>query len=241
MKRIIKITMRIENVILVGAILAIFGIVAGSAFAMADPAGGSVVGTATDQGEYPETSVGTIDVVSGHIYEANVTGEQPTYHWAGIYGNAAGNLILGDSSSHVMYNWTARATYVFFDDDNTVDWDNLTTATCTDVESSFGFLSGANDDCANTFTATRDPSFKSIPDIAATSAVQTYDDTNSGYWWTLAIKDNTDNDVLFAAEVDTSGHNSYNGVSSNYQVILPESGDTGDTTATTYNIWIELY
>ena len=241
MKRIIKITMRIENVILVGAIIAVFGIVAGSAFAMADPAGGSVVGTATDQGAYSGTSAGTIDVVSGHIYEANVTGEQSTYHWTGVYGNAAGNLILGDSSSEVMYNWTATATYVFFDDDSTVNWNTLATATCTDVESSFSFLSGASDNCANTFTTTHDPSFKSIQDIAATSAVQTYDDTGAGYWWTLAVKDSTAGDVLFAAEVDTSGHNSYNGVSSNYQVILPENGELGDTTATTYYIWIELY
>ena len=207
------------------------------------PAGGSVQGTAADQGAYPSSSGGTIDVEAGNIYLANVTGEQSTYHWAGVYGNATGTLVLGDSSTppHKMYEWPANATYVFFDDDSTINWDNLDTATCSDVETSFNFLSGASDDCDSTLTTTHDPSFKAITDIGATVAGQTYDSSGSGYWWTLAIKDNTAEDVIFVGEVDNNYHSAYNGDTVNYQVILPENGENGDTGTTTYYIWIELY
>ena len=241
-----------EKMILLGVLLLAFA-VAYAVPVMADPAGGSVVGSVTDKGSYPSSSAGSISVVSGRIYEANVTGEQSTYHWAGVYGNATGTLILGDSSNKKMFEWPAKATYVFFDDDGTIDWENLGDATCTDVENSFGFLSGASDDCSNTFSAgTAVPDFKSISTtgFSGTITAKTLDGeaTQTAHWVTYAIKDTTNSDVLFAAETEyiTSGessttHSAYNGVPANYQAILPENGNNGDTSATTYYIWIELY
>ena len=207
----------------------------------ATPGGASVVGSVTDKGEYPGSTANSVNIESGNIYLVNLTAEQSTYHWAGIYGNATGKLVLGDSSTAKMYEWDAVATYVFFDDDNTVDWSNISTATCTDVEGSYGFLTGASDDCSHTLTTTHDPTFHSIADIAATAAGQSYDDTAAAYWWTLAVKDGTNGDVLFVGEVDNSGHAGYDGTVVNYQTMLPEDGSNGDTTATPFYVWIELY
>lgn len=203
--------------------------------------GGATATTPSDKGDYPEPSPGTVNVVSGHIYQSNLSTEQPTYHWAGIYGNVSGKLVLGDSNSKKMFEWDANATYVFFKNSSTINWGSLSNASCTDVENAFNFLNatGVSDDCEHTLTTTRDPGFKSFPDIGSTVAGQTYDNSTALYWWTLAVKDGSD--IVFAGEVVPAHHAAYNGDSAMYQVILPENGNNGDTTATTYYVWVELY
>ncbi len=207
----------------------------------ATPGGASIVGTVTDNGEYPSSTVGTIDVDSGNIYLANLTAEQSTYHWAGVYGNATGKLILGDSSSNKMYEWDAVAKYVYFDDDNSITWGSLQAVTCSDVEGVYGFLSGASDSCSNTFTGTNNYD-SAVTSDAVTGAItaQTYDGTSTAYWKTMAIGDGGTTDIVFVAEADSAYHSAYDGTVANYQVILPEDGSNGDTTTTTYYMWIEL-
>ncbi|HIQ49782.1 MAG TPA: hypothetical protein EYH56_01160, partial [Nanoarchaeota archaeon] len=90
------------------------------------PGGASIVGTAQDKGEFPAPSAGQVDVDAGNITLVNITTEQSTYHWAGIYGNATGKLVLGDAQSNRMYEWVAKAKYVYFDDDETISWGSLT-------------------------------------------------------------------------------------------------------------------
>lgn len=219
--------------LVLGALLAV-------PYAVATPGGGSVQGTATDKGSY-STTPGTIDVTSGHIYLADITAEQSTYHWAGVYGNATGTLVLGDGSSNVMYTWDANANYVLFAQNGiTPDWTTLAAATCTEVETSYTFLSGASDSCSKTFTTSGNVNFVSLAPVTGTIEAQTFDGTGASYWKTFAIKDGTGN-VVFAGEVDnTFTTNAYDGTVANYQVILPEDGNSGDTTPTTYNIWVEL-
>ena len=224
-------------------LMLVLGVLLIAPYALAvEPAGGSVQGTPTDKGEYSSSTAGSINVESGNIYLANVTGEQSTYHWAGIYGNATGTLVLGDSSSAKMFEWNAVAKYVYFDDDNSVAWGSLQAATCSDVETVYSFLAGASDSCSNTFTTTRNfDSDVTTDSVANAIAAQTNDDTPTAYWYTIALGDGGTSDIVFVGEVDSAGHNAYNGDTANYQVILPEDGSDGDTTATTYYIWIELY
>lgn len=207
--------------------------------------GGATLNPATpnDNGVYPSPSAGTVDITSGHIYQTNLTTEMSTYHWAGIYGNASGTLVLGDTSSNKMFEWDAKASYVFFDDDNTVSWDNLDAATCTQVEGNFTFLQGTiSDSCDETFTGTGDPAFKSIADnVANTIAANTYDSSATANWVTYALSDTSNADIVFAAEVKATADDAYDGTYSNYQVILPENGNNNDSNPTTYYVWIELY
>ena len=207
----------------------------------AEPGGATIVGTPQDKGAFPSPSPGSVSVYAGNIYLANVSTEQSTYHWAGIYGNATGTLVLGDSLGSRMYEWAAKASYVFFDDDTTVNWNSLDNATCTDVETIYTFLTGASDSCANTFTNTGATSFKSIANVQSTIYALTYDNTKALVWKTYAIKDTGNNDVIFAAETNNAPGTAYDGSAANYQVILPENGENADANPTTYYIWIELY
>jgi len=228
------------KLLLLGAVLVAFLIASMGVLAVP---GGGTVDYSTSKGSYPVSSVGTINVTSGNIYLANVSAKQSTYHWAGIYGNATGTLILGDSSSHKMYEWTAKAKYVFFDDDTSITWGSLDNATCSEIEGTYTFLSGASDSCDNTFTTVKTFDSDATSDaVTNANAAQTYDSSQTAYWYTIALEDSSGTgDIVFVGEVDNNYHASYNGELSNYQVILPENGENGDTGTTTYYIWIELF
>jgi len=203
------------------------------------PGGATVTGSVTY--EQYTTSPSSINVYAGNITEANITAEQSTYHWAGIYGNASGYLVLGDSNGYKMYRWAAQAKYVYFDDDSIINWGNFGNTSCAQIETQYAFLAGASDDCAHTFTTYRDFSSVATGDVVGSAlAAQTYDGSGSPFWYTIALNDTVANDVVFVGEVSTG--TAYNGATfANYQVILPEDGSNGDTTPTPYYVWIELY
>ncbi len=201
--------------------------------------------TATeDKGEFSSiASPGQVSVEAGNITFANITSHMPTPHWAGIYGHVNGTIVLGDANSNKMYEWDAVVTYVIFDDDQTIDWNNLDNATCTDIGNNFTWVAdstGVSDSCSNTFKYTGSTNFYWLTNPTNTVYAKTWDNSGAEKWKTYAILDTANADVFFAAEVDTSGILAYNGESADYQAILPENGES-DTTATPFYVWIELY
>ncbi len=215
--------------LLILTILPIFPALAGT------PAG--TAPTATSKGSFPSPAPTSVTIVTGTIYSANLDGQHSTYRWAGVYGNVTGTIILGDSASNILYQWTAIGKYVYLDDDTTVDWPNLLAATCTDVENVYSFLTGASDNCANTFTGSASFNSGLIPlTIASTIAASTLNNASTAVWDTLALKDGTNNDVVFVGVAQNPAAYAYNGELANYQVIIPESSTVG----TQWNIWIEL-
>ncbi len=220
-------------------------LVAAVPIAMAATPGPAEVTDIAQKGPYSYTpTTPSTTVQAGYIRLANVSTEMSTYHWAGIYGNASGTLVLGDASGSKMYTWTATATYVFFDDDNTINWGTIDNATCTDIGTSFSFIAdstGASDSCSNTFTNSGPTNFKSIGNVLSTAYALTYDNTQTPTWKTYAVKDTTQGDVFFAAETITTPGTAFDGSPANYQAILPENGENADTTTQTYYIWIELF
>ncbi len=221
-------------VALISALLAV-----PAAVLAAVPGGATVTSSTTHNQYYIPPS--TINVYAGNITEANITTEQSTYHWAGIYGNASGYLVLGDSSGYKMYRWVAKAKYVYFDNESVINWGSLNATDCGTIDALYPFLSGASDDCAYTFTTTASFYSPATGDnVASTIAAQTYDGTGTPYWYTIALNDTVAKNVVFVGEVSTG--TAYNGATfANYQVILPEDGSNGDTTPTPYYVWIELY
>lgn len=215
--------------LLILTVLPIFPALAGT------PAGTSP--TATSKGSFPSPAPTSVTIATGTIYSANLNGQHSTYRWAGIYGNVTGTIVLGDSNSDIMYQWTAVGKYVYLDDDSTVSWSNLAAATCTDVENVYSFLVGASDDCANTFNGTSSFNSGLIPlNIASTIAASTLNNASTAVWDTLALKDTSNNDVVFVGVAQNPAAYAYNGDLANYQVIIPENSNAG----TQWNIWIEL-
>ncbi len=210
--------------------------------AMAAEPGGATVQTNADQGVYPASSAGSVNVNAGHTYLTNLSAEQSTYHWAGLFGNVTGKIVLGDTSSFKMFEWDAIGQWVYASIASALTWTGTwDAATCSDVESAFSFLTGASDDCAHTFTATDNFNSEATGQSASsTIEAQTYDNTTTAYWNTMVVKDGAATpNLVFVAPVET-GHKSFNNQTVQYQMILPENGGNGDTSPTQYYLWVEL-
>lgn len=227
--------------ILVATILLAFGSIGFAAV----PGGATVQSVANYT--YTPPSAGTHGVKAGEIHLLNLTTQMSTYHWAGIYGNATGKLVLASGNPNdgykYMYNWTARATYVIFDNSTISTW-SFQAADCGDVIGEHSFVgpddaTGPSDRCGTTFNNTGNVNFKSIQPVSNTIYALTYNSTGAAVWKTFAVK-KVDNDVAFVAEVVNPAAKAYNGDDANFQAILPENGENNDQ-ATTYYIWIELY
>ena len=199
------------------------------------------VDSSTAQSPYVYTpSQQSIDVTSGYTYLTNVSTEQSTYRWAGILGNVTGHIVLGDSNAHKMFDWVAQGVWLYATNAGSIDWTNTwSNATCANVTTAFSFLASGSDKCSNTFTNTDNfYSDATGQNVTGTIEAETNDDTGTAYWKTMAVNDGS-NTIVFVSPVGTN-HNGFSGQSVQYQTILPEDGTNGDTTATTYNLWVEL-
>ncbi len=208
---------------------------------MAVTPGGASVNTISSA-SYSGSTAGTVSVTAGSIQEANLTAKQSTYYWAGLFGNATGQIVLGDNANNQMFVWNAVGVAVYAAVTNAIDWVNpWSTANCTDMDNSFTYLQNAHSDsCANTFTA--NDSFSSVAtgqSVTNTSEAITNDNTGTAYWKTMIVKDANGN-IIFISPVDQNGHAAYNGTTAEYQMILPEDGSNGNTQATQYYLWVEL-
>ncbi len=210
--------------------------------AMAAQPGGATVQSSTDQGVYPAPNPGSVNVQAGHTYLTNLTTEQSTYHWAGIFGNVTGKIVLGDENNFKMFSWDAIGQWVYASTASALDWTNSwSAATCSVLDSAFSFLTGASDDCAHTFTTTDNFTSEATgQSVTNTIEAQTYDNTTTAYWKTMAAQEGSSpTNVVFIAPVET-GHKSFNNQTVQYQMILPENGGNGDTSPTQYYLWVEL-
>jgi len=205
-------------------------------FAFAIDPSGAVVTDGSEYGPISGPSAGTTDVTAGKIKEANLETNQSTVRWAGLTGNVSGNIQLGDgASSDVMYTWTAKGNIVYVSEQATPTWASLTGATTSDIESSYSHLAGSTaDNVTETFNGATATDIGS--NIFADFSVGAARATTVAGWITYALTDTSD--IIFAGIVDDKAN--FRGDTADYEMIVPENGLDGDSTATTYNIWVEL-
>lgn len=188
-----------------------------------------------DLGSWTPASPGSVNVISNHVYKSNMEATMATYHWAGIYGNASGTIQLGDDENNSMVAWTADGRYLYFNNDNSVNWSALGAAISDDVSDEYIFLLNGSDCADNAFNETVEWSSSILPAINTTAAPT----IGTSPWYTLALKE-ASSDVIFVGEIETPARPSFDGTPSNYQILLPENGDGGDANPTGYYVWMEL-
>lgn len=231
--------MKLDKSIAVLAMVASLILAVGAAAAQNEPAGTSISEGATLD-EYFNTSANTIDLDGGNVTEANLSAEQSTDNWAGLYGNATGNLVLGaGDDGSVLYNWDAEAQNVFAAS-GSVEWVNLSDSNATNVNNYYS-LGDTSDNATETLTESG-----SI-DLDGTTyngdAVSTNDGTDSAAWETVALEDNSSEtrqngaDLPVFAGIVGQSTSAFNGEVADYQLMLP-ADDSAD--AETYNMYLEL-
>ncbi len=192
-------------------------------------------------------TAGTAAAWGGNITQVNLTINSSTLHYQGFYGSTNGSLVLG-SGSNVIKTWTISTVsgQVYASTSNSVDFTlvNSTSVTLANVDSAFSFLSGANDAMANTGTNSANPAFnvgQYAVGVNTRPLITTLNGTNSPVWQEVILAygtPTTSTNLVFAGILNASG-NSYNNVSANYQIIVPEDS-AGDNTPTTYYFYGQL-
>lgn len=201
----------------------------------AAPGEGDVSGE-VDRGEYVFTATNqTTTVEAGNIRYVDLDTNFSTYRWAGILGDVTGNIILGDSvGGDILFTWTAKGRVVYATEAASITWASLTGATVGDLPA---YLTGGSDsdNFTNTFssTGTVDSGLYTLVGVPRATTL------GGTGWYTYALHDGTN--VVYAGNVDPAGDTAYDGTTSvNYQMIVPEDGTGDDSTATEYNLWVEL-
>ena len=189
-----------------------------------------------DKGEYTYTSADTVSLEAGNITYADVETNMSTYRWAGLYGNVSGNIVLGDSSNNIMYQWTAAGKLVYASTAASIAWSSLADASTTNVTGIDTWLAGAySDNYTNTFTGASE----SIGSNIFTTVNSDYAQSNGGAGWkTYSLWDTSA--LVWAAPVVDAGQAAYDGTTAQYQMVIPEDGTAGNTATTAYNLWVEL-
>ena len=192
--------------------------------------------TLTEENLTVETEPGT-----GYAYEGNVLNvsiSAPRYtadSWTGVFGNVTSQYIVGQSADS-FFSWSlSDARYVYASSqplDFSSDWSRTNQSY---MESQYGFLADSPEPVSETFnqTANLSSSFQSDP-VNETLASSTLNNQSQPYWKTLFLNDGDGG--FFAGEVRDGV--SFEGSSSDYQLILPENGD--EDTGTSYSLYLEL-
>ncbi len=78
---------------------------------------------------YPEaTTPGTVTAQAGNVTQVNVSSVQVTGKWVGFWGEVSGQIVLGDSSGNIFYQWTISdptGAVVYVCNDTVSDWSTL--------------------------------------------------------------------------------------------------------------------
>ncbi|MBN1175389.1 hypothetical protein JXA48_01975 [Candidatus Woesearchaeota archaeon] len=230
-----------KKLVILMALIAVLSI----ATALALEPGQASIST-TDLGEYVNATADTLDATGGTIFDVDVSATTGTIRWSGISGTVTGNIVLGDNTGTIMYDWgsaTPIAVYATLNTD-AINWDSgLVAGNEVNFLTDFPYLTAANapnDNYNTTFTGTlsMDTDVNSNMFTPTCPSVLT-DDNSAAYWPTLHCEDATGQPVM-VGEVDSAVHANYAGVNVNYQMIVPELGGQGNEAATSWDLWVEL-
>lgn len=214
------------------------------------PRGVQAIGGTTNDSYSAETFVpinGSISTTAGNIYQFNLSTQDKTYRWVGLWGNITGSVQLR-TASNTFYSWTVSTvtdgSVVYATTDPAgVDPTNFVGTNSTylnQADTQYGYLTTVSDSITNTYAGVN--TFQS-PSMQTGITVNS---TAVGAWTNNYIKkvagDLTGtNDVVWAVDV-LANQNGFNGQKYDYELLIPENEEVGDGEgiATAYYLWIEL-
>lgn len=218
------------------AVLLVFLLIMFS-FAIAAPTGGLLTILGTERGS--NSAAQSFTTQGGNVTEATIVGRVITDRWAGFYGNATGQLFVGDSSGSTYYQWTTvdmTGGVIYASTGLVNDWLNLRPAVVGDMP---GFLQGiATDNYDATFSLNENFVSATLLVPNADYALTWQDDGTPGVGnlKTYALYDDTDGNAIFAGKIIDDTDSFSDGETVDYQLLVP--AQTG--VDTTYWFYLEM-
>jgi len=212
-------------------------LLSGIAFAMT----GATVGSEVERGRWAGNAAQSVATEGGNISGVNVTGTMLTEKWASFYGNVTGTIVLTDSAgTNNVYSWSWTAAdggEVCLSQDSSFPWASAETTTRAEIDTAFGFTSGA-DQAADTYT---DASCSiTINEVAGATSSTGTSLMGSSSFSNCILGDGTEAaeaDFAFCTDIDNAGTN-WNNEAANYEVMVPTTQTAGATE--TYYFFVEL-
>jgi len=196
------------------------------------------------------------DKAGGYIYTINLEAYSQNNRWKAYVGNVTGTFTLDDANGFTIYDWTATGTIsgeiYATRSSNTISWANIncsTSANITSEEIIMNHTSNPSDNISRTFNETNNSQFYVGNVLIAEDSCYT---TNT-YVNNSALNPNNNfeevilNDgtsVVYATIMEDNEYgyntNDTNGMSYDFQMILPEQGKDGWDSSTAYYFFVEL-
>jgi hypothetical protein len=239
--------------------LAFIAAFAGSVFAVNVPTGAQTI-------EYIESETGdtalyppaTTNAEAGNLTYLNIHGVSQTKSWQGFYGNVSGTIILEDSVGYRFYDWAAAEPQgeVYASVNDTITW---TTVACAPTIGDSAFLNtwqdfyGMNytdyDTINTTYNLTDHPTFYTgYTTLTGCPTTYTYvsnasqavdfpgvlltSDSAGTLIFTSILEDKTE-----GLRDDKTG---FDGNTYDFQLLVGENGQEGNSAVTPYYFWVEL-
>ncbi|MEK6968658.1 MAG: hypothetical protein AABX51_08615 [Nanoarchaeota archaeon] len=172
--------------------------------------------------------------------------------WKAYVGNITGTLVLQDSDGYNIYDWkltSALSGTVLASRNNTLNWSGikcLNTTTIGVEQIQLQFLTSQEDNINRTFNATNHTNFtiNSI-NLGECPAAYTYinstrqvENNSANLFQEIAIQDDLER-TAYATRIHADIY-SYRSNISDFQLLIPDFGNTSNTNTATYYFFVEL-
>lgn len=193
-----------------------------------------------------------VNTTGGTIATVNLNGTTQNVRWKAFVGNVSGALTLDDAYGSTVYDWTVSAPSgeVYATRSSaTLNWSGISCANSTHLSGEDFSMNHTNrdDNITKTFSVKlHNPFYVGLVQIAqnACYSIHTYvnDTTQSTEFEEMALYDGTnltDGSVVFSTILEPDKYG-YNNQTYDFQMILPERGIDGWSSATAYYFYMEL-
>ena len=215
------------------------------------PRKASAIGGASNDTYVAETFTpenGSIGTTAGTVYTFNLTTQDKTYRWVGLWGNVTGSIQLRTAANQ-FYTWTLSAvtadSVLYATTDATgvdpTDFYFTNNTFLDQADSAYGYAGTVTDRIENTYTDSATFQSPSM-ETGITCNTTTLESTWVNYFIRKSDPSiSTTHDIVWAVEIEPGG-TAFNSQKADYELLLPENEEVGDGegVVTTYYLWIEL-
>ena len=249
--------MKTKNAMYLLLLLAIISLFAAIGIAQNTPLGANLTVEQSEQANLSLYDPDSVFAEAGNITELTIEGLSVTKSWQGYYGNISGTIILEDAQGNRFYDWSAAEPQgeVFASVNESITW---TTVECAPIDDNgyrtpwntfYGAADTDYDDINKTYSLTSHPIIY-VGYLPITGCRTTYTFVNSAPqasdFPALLLSSDDNSTLIFTAIIEDKttgarqGITGFDGADHDFQVLVAENGQTGNSALTQYYFWVEL-
>jgi len=236
----------------------LFGAFSFGAFAQNVPLGAESATPVRSERSDPSNYVAdSVDAEAGNLTELNIVGITQTKSWQGFFGNVSGQIILADSSNYRFYDWSVAEPQgeVFASVNDTITWTDINCAPIDDAgfrstwNTFYGLADTDYDDLNKTYNATDHPTFY-VGYTTLTGCRTTYTFINNASqaadFPAVLLSSDSNSTLIFTAILEDKdagqrqGITGYDGKNYDFQLLVAENGENGNSDVTPYYFWLDI-